>query len=51
MNKWHYKPKAWCSSRFEWHWVPDQISGINYAGITLFGHSLIYSDYWHKDKL
>jgi hypothetical protein len=46
LQKFHYKGKTWCASKFEWHYVPDQISGVDYAGFTLFGHSVLYSDWW-----
>ena len=36
----------WTDNMFAWHWVPDQISGMDYAGFTLFGWSLLYSDHW-----
>jgi len=40
---------AWCRSHFALHWEADQLHGVLYAGITLFGRSLLYSDHWsHK---
>jgi len=42
----HHKPRSWCESRFEIHYQPDIISGVLYAGVTVFGHSLIYSSHW-----
>lgn len=41
-----YAGPSWNRGKlFEWHWVPDQISGILYAGVTLFGWSILYTDY------
>jgi len=39
--------RAWSSpQRFGMHFVPDQTDGVMYAGVTLFGYSLLYSDVW-----
>ena len=42
---WIASPK-WADKNFQLHWVEDQICGFDYAGLTVFGWSLIYSDYW-----
>ena len=42
----HFKGREWCSDWLAWHWVPDQISGMNYAGLTVCGLSIIYSEVW-----
>ena len=44
-NFWIRGPK-WCAKWFAWHWVPDQLHGMMYAGVTVFGWSLIYSNHW-----
>jgi hypothetical protein len=45
-GKFWIQDPGWTDDRFAWHWVPDQISGMDYAGLTLFGWSLLYSDHW-----
>ena len=43
---WYCNP-AWVRGKlFAIHNEDDQISGKLYKGVTLFGHSLIYSDTW-----
>ena len=44
--KLEYKSPAWCNSKLAVHYAPDQVRGILYAGITIFGHSIIYTDYY-----
>ena len=42
---WVRGPK-WCGKWFAVHNDLDQIDGVLCAGITVFGVSLIYSDWW-----
>jgi len=45
-KKIHFKGREWTDDLFSVHWVPDQVRGILYAGITCFGYSVLYSDHW-----
>lgn len=38
--------KAWNPKFLQTHWVSDQTGGIMYAGLTVCGFSLLYSDTW-----
>ena len=46
MKKFYVKGPEWCSSRLQFHWVGAHLGGILYAGVTVFGRSLLYSDEW-----
>lgn len=39
-------PIQWSEKWFGFQYAPDQISGILYAGVTVLGISIIYSDHW-----
>jgi hypothetical protein len=38
-----YCNKDWSDKLFDFHYVPAQLGGVLYAGITLFKHSIVYS--------
>jgi hypothetical protein len=38
--------RKWSDRKFDFHYVGSQLGGIMYAGVTLFGYSLMYSDDW-----
>jgi len=44
--RFHYRPPTWTEKRFGIEYQPDMISGVLYAGVTLFGHSIVYSSHW-----
>jgi hypothetical protein len=45
--KLYLQPPRWCDGRWlAWHYERDQIWGIAYAGVTIAGWSLLYSDHW-----
>jgi hypothetical protein len=45
--KLYLQPPRWCDGRWlAWHYERDQIRGIAYAGVTIAGWSLLYSDHW-----
>ena len=41
-----YADKTWADNSFGIYYVKHPIDGIMYAGITLFKHSLLYSETW-----
>lgn len=45
--RFHVAKPAWARGRkFQFHWVPDMLDGMLYAGVTVFGWSILYSDQW-----
>lgn len=42
----HFAGQGWSEKNFDFYFELDQLGGILYAGFTLFGWSILYSDHW-----
>ena len=49
-EKLYYRGPQWCAKPFAWHWAPYPIYGMRYAGLTVAGHSLLYSDHMMDEQ-